>query len=145
VASNLHATAVVLGDRGVLITSGSGSGKTALALALMDRFRAAGRFASLLADDQVLLSVESGRLVASAPPAIHGLVEVFGLGPRKADFEPRAIVDLLIRLTRDAPRLAEAAEETIHGAVIPRIDLAERSSQAGVQVVASWFGLPPFA
>ena len=49
----MHATAVIYGDYGVLILGPSGSGKSALALALLARARSAGLFAALIGDDRV--------------------------------------------------------------------------------------------
>ena len=66
-AVNLHATAIVLGATGILITGPSGAGKSALALSLIRAGRLHGLYASLVADDQVLISASNGRAVAAAP------------------------------------------------------------------------------
>ena len=55
-ADNFHATAVVLGDRGIVIAGEPGMGKTQLALDLISHARTQGRFARLVADDQIFLS-----------------------------------------------------------------------------------------
>ena len=81
-ADNFHASAVVLGDRGIVIAGASGAGKTQLALALISHARSFGLFARLVADDQILLSAHDGRLVCAAPATIAGLVEVRGVGPQ---------------------------------------------------------------
>lgn len=60
---------------GVLLRGPPGSGKSDLALRLI------GGGARLIADDQVELSAADGRLSATAPAAIAGLLEVRGLGP----------------------------------------------------------------
>ena len=73
-AVNLHATAIVLGATGILITGPSGAGKSALALSLLRAGRLHGLYASLVADDQVLVSALNGRAVAAAPPATAGLI-----------------------------------------------------------------------
>ena len=70
----IHATCVAFGDIGILLRGPSGSGKSDLALRLIH----AG--ATLVADDRVMLSVGEGCLVASAPPALAGLLEVRGVG-----------------------------------------------------------------
>src|SRR3546814_8060220 len=74
-----HATAVMLpdaqlGDWAVLLRGPSGVGKSDLALRLIDRG------AVLVSDDQTLLSVAGGRLVAAPPAAIAGRLEARGLG-----------------------------------------------------------------
>lgn len=71
---NLHATCVALNGRGMLILGASGSGKSGLALTLM----AMG--ASLVADDQVILCLQGGALIATAPSQIAGLIEARSLG-----------------------------------------------------------------
>ncbi|CAN7584897.1 HPr kinase/phosphorylase [Aminobacter sp. LjRoot7] len=126
--ANMHATAVVLGDRGVLIAGASGSGKSSLALELVDRFRGAGRFARLVSDDQVFLSAHQGRLVCHAPSTIAGLVEIRGLGPVPAKYEAATAVDLLVRLVpaNEVERLPEEASEPLLGCSVPRLMLAER-------------------
>ena len=65
---NVHATALVYDGIGVLITGPSGSGKSLLALDLLDHAALAGTQAFLIADDQVLLEAEGGTLRAAAPP-----------------------------------------------------------------------------
>jgi serine kinase of HPr protein (carbohydrate metabolism regulator) len=144
---NMHGTAVVLGDRGVLITGGSGSGKTALALALIAQARCEGMFARLVSDDQVFLSNHRERLVCSAPPTISGLVEVRGLGPRPIKAEPSAVVDLVVRLApADATeRFPEQATVRLAGCEVACLDLAERNAAGAAAAVAARLSLPPFA
>ena len=73
-AGNIHATAVLLGDRGVLITGASGAGKTTLALALVHECRSRGWFAALVADDQLFLSSQGGHLLCSVPVSLNPAV-----------------------------------------------------------------------
>src|SRR5690606_26553968 len=113
---NLHATVVVAGAAGVMVLGPSGAGKSSLALAAIEHFHLRGRFAALVADDGVWLSLAAGRLVAEAPQAIAGLVEIRGLGPVACDHEPRAVIDRAVRLVPHAaaPRMAaEGASETV--------------------------------
>ncbi|MGE0153100.1 MAG: HPr kinase/phosphorylase [Reyranellaceae bacterium] len=70
----VHATAVAIDRKGVLLLGPSGSGKSDLALRLIE---AGGR---LVADDQVILARAGDRLVASAPPALAGRIEARGIG-----------------------------------------------------------------
>lgn len=138
---NLHATALVAGATGVLVFGRSGAGKSSLALAAIDLARAGGRFAALVADDRVWVSAVAGRLVAEAPAAIAGLVEIRGCGPVPCPCEPRAVIDRAVRLVdaAGAPRVAdEAATETILGLALPRLDLAECRSAGGARALLAW-------
>lgn len=134
---NIHGTALIIGDRGVLIIGASGSGKSSLALALIDRFAAAGRFARLVGDDQLLVTGFDGRLVVRTPPAIAGLVEVFGLGPATIRFEPQAVIDFVVRLIpcEALPRMQAEGSESICGCALPALDVAERNTVAAMMAV----------
>lgn len=145
--ANLHATAVVLGDRGLLVSGPSGSGKTALALVLVEKFRASGRFARLVSDDQIFLSAHQGRLVCHVPPTIAGLAEVRGLGPVPVEYEPSAAIDLLVRLVPAAEmeRLPEATSELLVGCSVPKVMLAEREMSAAVPAILALLGIGLFA
>ena len=141
--TNLHATVVVLGRHGVLIAGASGAGKSALALYMIGRCRAAGVFATLVADDQVWVAAIGGRLVAEAPEAIAGLVEVRGFGPAATDHEKRALIDLIVRLVPNdaAPRHREDAMEAAEGIALPRLDLPAGDAPAAANAIAAHFGL----
>jgi serine kinase of HPr protein (carbohydrate metabolism regulator) len=143
---NLHATAVVVGDRGIVIRGASGSGKTTLALALITAARTAGRHAALLADDQILLSAREGRLVGLAPPPIAGLVEVWGIAPQPLVHEGSAVIDLVVTLVdgRDAPRYAEPRWYEMVGCRLPELVLASRNVNGALAALAAWLLLPPF-
>jgi serine kinase of HPr protein (carbohydrate metabolism regulator) len=65
-AETVHASTVAIDGRAVLITGPSGSGKSDLALRLLDRGF------TLVSDDQTLVKKDGSRLLASAPPAIAG-------------------------------------------------------------------------
>jgi serine kinase of HPr protein (carbohydrate metabolism regulator) len=145
--SNIHGTALVALDHGILIMGASGAGKTTLALDLLARVLAAGRHAALLADDQVLLSRHGDRLVAAAPAAIAGLVETRGRPPQPVRSVDRAVIDLVVRLVpeAEAPRYADAATIVLEGCAVASLDLARRGTTAASQTLLSWLGLPPFA
>lgn len=144
--TNIHASAVVLGDRGIVITGPSGAGKTQLALALTCHAEAAGSFGRLVADDQLFLSNHGGRLVAHAPDTIAGLVEARGVGPVRIAFERKAPVDLVVRLVaRDAAeRLPEPKMETLLGCELPLLELAAGDIQAAVNAIAARLAIAPF-
>ena len=139
--TNLHATALVAGGNGVLILGPAGSGKSALALHLVARCRAAGVFAALVADDQVLASARAGRLLVEVPASIAGLVEVRGYGPVAAAHEPRTVVDLVVRLEPDAPRHRDDLAETVAGIPLPLLVLPPRNAAAAGNAVLAALGL----
>lgn len=101
----VHASSVSLDDQGVLIAGPSGSGKSDLALRLIDQG------ARLIADDQCELRVENERLFVTAPASIEGLIEVRYVGLLTMPFVPAAPVALYIELVTEEtglPRLPES-------------------------------------
>lgn len=135
---NLHATAVLIGDRGILIMGPSGVGKTTLALALLDHFTGLGGFARLVSDDQIFVSVAGGRLVCNAPASIEGFAEVPGIGPQDIDFERSAVIDLCLELIEgETERFQEQASLTIESVSIPKIGVPSRNVRAALQIVLS--------
>jgi serine kinase of HPr protein (carbohydrate metabolism regulator) len=144
--ANLHASALVIGDRGLVVTGPSGSGKTALCLALLDRCRASGHFARLISDDQIYLRRAGERLIAEAPEAIAGLVEIRGFRPSPVASERCAVVDRMVRLVpaEEAPRFSEGETETLQGCAIPCLRLPALDTPRNVSAVSAWLALPPF-
>jgi serine kinase of HPr protein (carbohydrate metabolism regulator) len=145
-ADNFHASAVVLGDRGIVIAGPPGSGKTQLALALISHARSFGLFARLVADDQILLSAHGGRVVCAAPATIAGLVEVRGFGPQPTAYEKKAPVDLLVRLVERsaAERFPETETESVAGCQVPLLRLAADDGRASATAVLARLSMPPF-
>lgn len=113
-----QASCVAVRGRAVLIEGAAGSGKSSLALALIDRG------ARLVGDDGVLLDCEAGRLLASPHPNIAGRLEVRNLGLLEFPTVRRTPVALLLRLDEAAPRfLHEHEHAEIHGAALPLVRL----------------------
>lgn len=124
----VHASCVLLDEAGVLIRGPSGAGKSALCLALLDRFFLEGRHARLVGDDRVRLEAHHGRLVARPHPALAGLIEIRGLGPRRlVTYAPAAVVRLVVDLVAVVERLPEAANTArLLGVAVPRLTLEPR-------------------
>jgi serine kinase of HPr protein (carbohydrate metabolism regulator) len=144
---NIHGTAILIGERGVLITGPSGAGKTTLALTLIDHCRARGLFSRLIADDRLLAAAHGGRLVCRAPATIAGLAEVPGFVPSPLPFEPAGVIDLHIRLVPGAEmaRFQEDISVPVAACPVPRIDLAERNAATALPAVMARLAIPPFS
>lgn len=95
---NIHATAIVIGRRGLLFTGPSGSGKSMLAFTCLAAARRQGAFAALVADDQVFISRQDDRLVAHRPETTAGMIELRGSGIVKIESVPEAGLDLAVRV-----------------------------------------------
>jgi HPr kinase/phosphorylase len=125
--ASVHASAVLVGTRAVLIRGPSGAGKSHLAFDLI----LAGRsgqipHAVLVGDDRVHLDASRGQLVVRPAHELAGLIEIRGLGIRRCDFAEEAIVGLIVDLRApDAERLPppEALQANIYGIKIPRIPI----------------------
>ncbi len=107
----LHATAIVIGEDGVLIRGPSGAGKSRLAQALLAAAGQNGRFAALVGDDRVLLCVTNGRALVRPHPAIAGLIEERGTGLIDIGHEPAARLVCVVDLVRQSA--SEAAESRL--------------------------------
>jgi len=139
----IHATAVAIDGRAVLLRGASGSGKSDLGLRLID---AGGR---LVADDQSELRRLGGMIVVRAPATIAGLIEVRGVGLFRVDALAEAPVALIADLvaTETIERLPAPRSETILGIALPVIAVApfEASAAAKLRLLLCAFtgtGLP---
>ena len=146
-AQNIHGTAILVGECGVLVTGPSGAGKTTLALALIDHCRWRGLFSRLVGDDQLFAAAHGEKLVCHAPETIAGLAEVHGIGPRKMPFEPSAVIDLVVRLVPEGgmARLQDEATETIAGCAVPRIDVVRQNAAAALPALLARLCIAPFS
>ncbi len=121
-----HATAVAIEGEAVLLRGPPGSGKSDLALRLIDGG------AQLVADDQTLLRRAGSRVVASAPPAISGLIEIRGIGILRVDPAEAAPLFLIADLAASGAieRLPEGRCEAVLGVEVPLITLAPFEASA---------------
>ncbi len=103
-ANFLHATALIIGEHGLLIRGASGAGKSTLALDLLRASALAGKFARLVGDDRIGLKVQSGRLIASPHPEIAGWIELRNIGLVARPYERRCVVHSLVDLGEGAER-----------------------------------------
>ena len=124
----LHATAVVVGESGVLLRGPSGAGKSSLALALISAARAHGSFAALVADDRAFARAFGARLVARGAGQFAGKIKRRCEGVIEVAAEPAAVIRLVVDLApRGAPPSRLPAEEELSteilGVRLPRIAL----------------------
>jgi len=125
-SQNVHATAVVIGEAGILIRGRSGRGKSALALALIDLGEERRLFSRLIGDDRVALEVCGGRVLLSGAPKTLSLIERRGYGLEKRAFERTAVARFVVDLLdqgETAARMPEAVDGTVAlgGVRLPRL------------------------
>ena len=138
--ASVHASAVLVGNRAVLVRGPSGAGKSRLAFDLILAGRS-GQIpaAVLVGDDRVHLDASTGQLVVRPVPELAGLIEIRGLGIRRCDFTDEAIVGLVVDLSAaDAERLPppEALLTRVSGVEIPRIPVAQSCAALPLVVAA---------
>ena len=139
-SENLHASCVAIDGQAVVISGPSGSGKSDLALRLLDRGF------TLVSDDRTIVRRQGSKLIASAPETIKGKLEVRGVGIVDMESIASAPVALLVELTSDIQRLPDdGRERLILGAAILLIsvDAMAASAPSKVALALNRLGLKP--
>lgn len=115
----IHATAVLTGAKALLIRGEPGSGKSRLALRLIQTLP----FSRLVGDDRVHLEAVAGRLLVRPAKEVAGLIEVRGVGIRQVPYEAVAVVGWVVDLLTAVDRLPDASDQTttVSGVTIPRL------------------------
>ena len=129
----IHGTCVALDEMAVLLRGPPGSGKSDLAMRLLDGG------ARLIADDQTMVESLAGQLTATAPETIAGQIEVRGVGVLEVEAEESGILGLVVDLVTDPPeRMPEPETAEIMGIVLPllRLDPFEASAAAKLRLAA---------
>lgn len=129
--TRVHASCVAIQGRGVLLLGASGSGKSDLALRLIDGG------GTLVADDQVLVTRRADALVAWPPEGLAGLLEVRGVGILKLPFCAAVPLRLMVELAESCgPRLPPAAFYVLLGIELPcvRLDPTRPSAAAIIRM-----------
>jgi serine kinase of HPr protein (carbohydrate metabolism regulator) len=142
-AEGIHATAVVVGEWGILIRGHSGAGKSGLARALI---ASAGskRFARLVGDDRVLIEVRGNRIMVRPHAAIAGRIEIRGQGVVDADYEQAAVLHALVDLASPAAEIMARMPEKsclvagLSGVELPRLTVpaGRPAADAAADVIA---------
>lgn len=113
----LHASCLLVEGKGLLISGASGSGKSSLCAQLIQQG------AKLVADDQVLLFHEMGQLMARAPEALQGKLELYGIGVLDVPYVLRAPVQLELRCVDAIERMPEEGASQYGGVKIPLLEV----------------------
>lgn len=135
----IQLTCVAIGGRAVLIDGPSGSGKSSLALALIDRG------AVLVGDDGVMIAERGGQLLVSPHPNTIGKLEVRNLGILDFPVSPPVPAALFVQLSDRAPRFVDQPEWIgIEDVRLPRIGLWPDSPVLAlrVELALARYGLP---
>ena len=128
-SENLHASCVAMDGRAVLLAGPSGSGKSDLALRLLDRGF------MLVSDDRTIVRKEGTRLDTSAPDSIKGKLEIRGVGIVDMDSLPNAPLALVVELTSDIQRMPDdSRERMILGVGVPLISVDAMTASAPSKV-----------
>jgi serine kinase of HPr protein (carbohydrate metabolism regulator) len=126
----VHATAIAIDGRAILLRGPSGAGKSDLAVRLIDGG------ARLLADDQALLRRADNRVLVRAPATIAGLIEVRGVGVVRVDCLDEAPLALVVDLAPSAQieRIPDNRFEEVLGLAIPLIALMPFEASAAAKL-----------
>ena len=134
-SETIHASCVAIGGRAVLLAGRSGTGKSDLALRLIDRG------ATLVSDDYTRLTRRGERLYA-APPALPGRIEVRGVGIVEMPHVTEVAVALLIDIEAPVIRMPEPATRRLAGIDVVVAALAPLEGSAPIKVELLLAGVP---
>lgn len=138
----IHACAVVVDGQGILILGASGSGKSELALDLLDQCALRGLSAALVGDDRIILTRRDDGIYASAPRQLAGLIEVRGSGIHQIDFVSEALLHFAVRLVERASAIRmpqDTPEEIADGFFLKCLTLPQGNFSA-LRVVLARLG-----
>jgi serine kinase of HPr protein (carbohydrate metabolism regulator) len=127
---HLHATCVSISGTGILLRGAPGSGKSDLALRLIDMG------AELVSDDYCEITIEGGRLMAAAPATIAGKLEIRGFGLVQLPHIEKVAVGLIVDLSRhdEIERLPETTTTVIENIALPWLKLDPFTASAAHKV-----------
>ena len=128
-SETVHASTVALEGRAVLISGPSGSGKSDLALRLLERGF------TLVSDDQTIVRRDGDRLIASSPPTIKGKLEIRGIGSVDMESVNDVPIGLYVELTSEITRLPDdRRERPVLGVQLPLVSVDALTASAASKV-----------
>lgn len=127
-SETLHASTVAIGGMAVLIEGRSGSGKSDLALRLIDRG------AQLVSDDYTLVVRQGTGLIARAPGTIIGKMEVRGIGIVDLPYTTDVPVALIVQLDAEVLRLPDRRTRKVAGVLLRQIAVEAFHASAAIKV-----------
>jgi serine kinase of HPr protein (carbohydrate metabolism regulator) len=128
-SETVHASTVALEGRAVLISGPSGSGKSDLALRLLERGF------TLVSDDQTIVRRDGDRLIASSPPTIKGKLEIRGIGIVDMESVNDVPIGLYVELTSEITRLPDdRRERPVLGVKLPLVSVDALTASAASKV-----------
>ncbi len=127
---HLHATCVSISGTGLLIRGAPGTGKSDLALRLIDMG------AELVSDDYCEIEIENGQLMAAAPATIAGKLEIRGFGIVKLPHLQKVAIGLIVDLHKgsEIDRLPETTTTVIENMALPLLKLDPFTASAAHKV-----------
>lgn len=128
-SETIHASCVSIDGRAVLIEGRSGTGKSDLALRLIDRG------AALISDDYTVLLRRGSDLIARPPDTLAGKIEIRGIGILDVPHQTDIPVAMLVVITDTPPRMpAGGRKRVLAGVAVREIALPSLEPSAPIKV-----------
>ncbi|QJB68430.1 HPr kinase/phosphorylase [Parasphingorhabdus halotolerans] len=128
-SQKVHATSVAIHGHGIMIRGKSGSGKSDLALRLIDRG------AVLISDDYCVLTPGEDKINISPPPTIAGKIEVASIGIIKLDYVSDVPLRIIVQLKKSAERFPmDSPTSDLLGYTLPTIVINPMEPSAPIKV-----------
>lgn len=125
----IHSTSVVLDDNGILITGDSGSGKSDLALRLIDSG------ATLISDDITYCEKKIDHIFLSCPSQTKGLLEVREVGIITVPFVEQIKLRMIVKLmNKELERLPTNKFSKLLGINIPLLTINGKNTSSVIKV-----------
>lgn len=133
-SKNLYATSISIEDNGIMIIGSSGSGKSDLALRLIDSG------GTLISDDRTVCERKDNKIFLFTLKEIKGLIEVRGVGIIKVPYVENVQLKLLVSLTEEKlDRLPRIKNKKIFNISIPQIKISAKDISAVAKIKLKLF------